>query len=47
MNLGQLTKLVRAEFLVDAQCVSKVQGQPFTGAELAAHILDALKEIGQ
>ncbi|MBW8826590.1 MAG: 2-oxoglutarate ferredoxin oxidoreductase subunit alpha, partial [Acidobacteria bacterium] len=45
MNLGQLTKLVRAEFLVDATCISKVQGQPFTGGELSAHILDALKEI--
>ncbi len=45
MNLGQLTKLIRAEFLVDATCVSKVQGQPFTGGELSAHILAALKEI--
>ena len=45
MNLGQLTRIVRAEFLVDATCISKVQGQPFTGAELAAHILAALKEL--
>jgi 2-oxoglutarate ferredoxin oxidoreductase subunit alpha len=42
MNLGQLTRVVRAEYLVDAECVSKVQGQPFTGAELAAAILTAL-----
>ena len=34
LNLGQLTRIVRAEYLVDAQCVSKVQGLPFTAAEL-------------
>ncbi|MCU1486448.1 MAG: 2-oxoacid:acceptor oxidoreductase subunit alpha, partial [Actinomycetia bacterium] len=45
MNTGQLTKVVRAEYLVDAQCVSKVQGQPFTGAELAVHIRAALEEL--
>jgi 2-oxoglutarate ferredoxin oxidoreductase subunit alpha len=28
-NLGQLLKLVRAEFLVDARGVNKVSGQPF------------------
>jgi 2-oxoglutarate ferredoxin oxidoreductase subunit alpha len=33
-NLGQLVKLVRAEFLVDAQSITKVQGQPFTAREL-------------
>jgi 2-oxoglutarate ferredoxin oxidoreductase subunit alpha len=38
MNLGQLTRLVRAEFLVDAECISKVQGQPFTGGELVTRI---------
>lgn len=42
MNLGQLTKVIRAEFLVDAQCVSKVQGQPFTVRELVARIEQAL-----
>ncbi len=36
VHLGQLTKVIRAEFLVDAQCVSKVQGQPFTVGELVA-----------
>jgi 2-oxoglutarate ferredoxin oxidoreductase subunit alpha len=45
MNLGQLTKVLRAEFLVDATCISKVQGQPFTGAELAARILSTLAEL--
>ena len=43
LNLGQLTKLVRAEFLVDAQVISKVQGLPFTAAELEHHVLAALE----
>ena len=30
MNLGQLVALVRAEFLVDATSLTKVQGVPFT-----------------
>ena len=40
MNLGQLSRLVRAEFLVDAQSVTKVRGVPFTAGELEAAILD-------
>ena len=35
MNLGQLLKLVRAEFLVDAAGYNQVRGLPFTSAELA------------
>ena len=42
MNLGQLTRLVRAEHLVDVTAVSKVQGLPFTAGEIEAHIVDAL-----
>ncbi len=38
MNLGQLTKLVRAEYLVDARTLSKVQGIPFRAAEIEAAI---------
>ena len=34
MNLGQLLKLVRAEFLVDAAGYNRVRGLPFTSAEL-------------
>lgn len=43
MNLGQLSKLVRAEYLVDAQSVSKVKGQPFTAAEIYDVIAGALQ----
>jgi 2-oxoglutarate ferredoxin oxidoreductase subunit alpha len=42
MNLGQLCRLLRAEYLVDAKPISKVMGQPFTAAELHEHILGAL-----
>ncbi|HEX7169079.1 MAG TPA: 2-oxoacid:acceptor oxidoreductase subunit alpha [Acidimicrobiales bacterium] len=38
MNLGQLVRLVRAEFLVDAKGYSKVQGLPFRTDELEAAI---------
>ena len=38
MNLGHLRKLVRAEFLVDAQGYNRVRGKPFTAAEIAAAI---------
>ena len=34
LNMGQLVKLLRAEFLVDAKPINKVMGQPFTAGEL-------------
>jgi 2-oxoglutarate ferredoxin oxidoreductase subunit alpha len=42
LNLGQLTMLIRARYLVDAQCVSKVQGRPFNREEIEAAMLAAL-----
>jgi 2-oxoglutarate ferredoxin oxidoreductase subunit alpha len=42
MNLGQLSRLVRAEYLVDAQTLSKVQGVPFSATEIEARILEML-----
>ncbi len=42
MNMGQLTKLVRAKYLVDVESVNKVQGQPFTAGELYDVIIDAV-----
>jgi 2-oxoglutarate ferredoxin oxidoreductase subunit alpha len=45
MNLGQLSRLVRAEYLVDATAVSKVQGLPFTGAEIEEHLVEALESL--
>ncbi|MGH2699076.1 MAG: 2-oxoacid:acceptor oxidoreductase subunit alpha [Actinomycetota bacterium] len=42
LNLGQLSKLVRAEFLVDAQSIGKMQGQPFRASELEELILERM-----
>ena len=42
MNLGQLSKLVRAEYLVDAESLTKVQGLPFRAAEIEAKILEMI-----
>jgi 2-oxoglutarate ferredoxin oxidoreductase subunit alpha len=44
MNLGQLIKLLRAEYLVDAKGVNKVQGLPFKAAEIEKAIMDQLLE---
>ncbi len=42
MNSGQLCRELRAQFLVDATSISKVQGVPFTAAELEIAIRGAL-----
>ncbi len=34
MNLGQLVKIVRAEYLVDAHGLNKIQGRPFKVSEI-------------
>jgi 2-oxoglutarate ferredoxin oxidoreductase subunit alpha len=44
MNLGQLVKILRAEFLVDAIGLNKVQGLPFKISELTARIERMLQE---
>jgi 2-oxoglutarate/2-oxoacid ferredoxin oxidoreductase subunit alpha len=44
MNMGQLSRLLRAEFLVDARSVNKVKGVPFTAGELESEILEALDD---
>jgi 2-oxoglutarate ferredoxin oxidoreductase subunit alpha len=41
-NLGQLSKMVRAEYLVDAKILSKVQGSPFRAAEIEVAVLEML-----
>jgi len=42
LNLGQLCKLVRADYLVDAKSLTKVQGVPFTALEVETAILAEL-----
>jgi 2-oxoglutarate ferredoxin oxidoreductase subunit alpha len=40
MNFGQLLKLVRADFLVDAKGLNKMRGKPFQAEEIEQAILD-------
>jgi 2-oxoglutarate/2-oxoacid ferredoxin oxidoreductase subunit alpha len=42
MNMGQLVKIIRSEFLVDAESVTKVEGIPFFAEELEQEILERL-----
>ena len=44
LNLGQLSRLLRAEYLVDARALSKMRGAPFTGSEIAGAIAETLTE---
>jgi len=41
LNEGQLTRRLRAEYLVDARTISLMQGRPFTHAELEQAIIAA------
>jgi 2-oxoglutarate/2-oxoacid ferredoxin oxidoreductase subunit alpha len=41
-NLGQLSKIIRAEYLVEAMSLNKIQGVPFRAAEIEAAVLDLL-----
>ena len=42
INLGQLSRLIRAEFLVDAHSFTKVQGVPFRAAEIESAIINLI-----
>jgi 2-oxoglutarate ferredoxin oxidoreductase subunit alpha len=44
MNLGQLSTLLRAKYLVDAQAVTSVRGTPFGAEEMELLLLDALSD---
>jgi 2-oxoglutarate ferredoxin oxidoreductase subunit alpha len=44
LNRGQLTLLLRAQFLIDVQCLSKLEGQPFKVEEIRARIDSMLEE---
>jgi 2-oxoglutarate ferredoxin oxidoreductase subunit alpha len=46
LNLGQLVRLLRAEYLVDAVGLNKIQGQPFKVSEIvskATRLLEAAR----
>ena len=42
MNLGQLSKLLRADYLVDVQGLNQVRGIPFRATEVEAAILELI-----
>ncbi|HEX6813836.1 MAG TPA: 2-oxoacid:acceptor oxidoreductase subunit alpha [Planctomycetota bacterium] len=42
MNKGQLTMLLRAKFLIDVQCFSQVNGQPFKTHEIQQYLKQSL-----
>ncbi|MHB8511091.1 MAG: 2-oxoacid:acceptor oxidoreductase subunit alpha [Actinomycetota bacterium] len=42
INSGQLVRLLRAEYLVDAKSFTKIQGQPFRSAEIETEIMKRL-----
>jgi 2-oxoglutarate ferredoxin oxidoreductase subunit alpha len=44
MNLGQLLKVIRAEYAVDAVGLNKIQGQPFKVSEIVNRIKRLLEE---
>jgi 2-oxoglutarate ferredoxin oxidoreductase subunit alpha len=46
VNLGQLSRLLRAEFLVDAVSFTQVQGIPFRAAAMEAAILQQIEGAG-
>ncbi len=42
LNMGQLSKLIRADFLIDVTPVNKVKGLPFRASELEAKIVELI-----
>jgi 2-oxoglutarate ferredoxin oxidoreductase subunit alpha len=42
LNMGQLARMLRAEFLVDAQSYTRIAGVPFRAAELEREILEMI-----
>ena len=44
MNLGQLVRVLRAEYLVDAIGLNKIQGRPFKVSEISTRIARMLEE---
>ena len=43
MNMGQLLKMVRADYLIDAFVFNKIQGRPFKVSEIVNRINRALE----
>jgi 2-oxoglutarate ferredoxin oxidoreductase subunit alpha len=46
MNTGQFVQLIRSKYLIDAEALNKVAGQPFKIGEILAAIHRKIAEIG-
>ena len=46
LNNGQLVKIIRDKYMVDAKAYNKIMGIPFTRAELVEEIKRLLEEVG-
>jgi 2-oxoglutarate ferredoxin oxidoreductase subunit alpha len=44
LNLGQLSRLIRAEYLVDVIGLDKIQGLPFKASEIEKKVIELLTE---
>ena len=42
MNLGQLIKLLKWEFLIDCEPLNKIQGLPFKAREIENKVIEIL-----
>ncbi|HEV2755520.1 MAG TPA: 2-oxoacid:acceptor oxidoreductase subunit alpha [Actinomycetota bacterium] len=42
MNMGQLSRLIRAEFLIDTISINQVKGLPFRASELESRLLELI-----
>ena len=45
MNTGQFIKMIRSEFLIDAQGLNKIAGQPFKIGEILAAIVEKYQDL--
>ena len=45
MNTGQFVKMIRSEFLIDAQGLNKIAGQPFKIGEILAAIVEKYQDL--
>lgn len=45
INLGQLRRIIRAEYLIDAVGINKVEGLPFTPSEIVRKVEEILKDM--
>ena len=45
LNMGQLAKFLKAEYLVDIDSFTKIQGLPFKSSEIETKIENVLKGI--